>query len=310
MKNIALIGSAFGHGAQIVGTAKGPEYLKETYQLTEKLQSKNAEVFWHQIIKNQYDLSPVPHKGKHFNAVKEHAHQLAAALEKFVNSHSETFPVVLGGDHSGAIGTWSGIVQGLKAHQNFGLIWFDAHMDAHTAQTSPSKAYHGMPVSVLLGHGDDELGAIGDSKPKIKPEHLVLVGIRSYESEEAQLLQSLGVKIFTNEDVFRMGIKTVLEEAQAIVSQASAGFGISFDMDALDPYEAPGVGSPEPNGLTWGTIQEAFSEMIQNPHLKALEVVEFNPDLDQKDKTAELIVEMVGLIQNQRFQPIGLAANG
>lgn len=297
MNQLALIGSAFGFGAQIHATAQGPEYLQNTYHITDKLSALGIEAEWKSILKKDYDLTEVPTKGKHFNAVHEHATHLAEVLQAVVTDKSNPFPVVVGGDHSAAVGTWSGVINSLQAHQDFGLIWVDAHMDAHTAQTSPSKAYHGMPVSVLLGHGDEQLGFIGGAQPKIKPEHLVLIGVRSFEDEEAKLLSRLGVKVFTSQEVFEKGMQTVLEEALAIVSRAKKGFGISFDMDAIDPKEAPGVGSPEAQGLSWKEVEKSFPKLLQHPMLQALEIVEFNPELDLNNQTAEKVLQLIVMLK-------------
>ncbi len=294
MRDIAFIGSAFGHGAQITSTSLGPDYIKEQYNVVAKLAKHNIPSYWHKTIApTMQDLSCLPNKGKYFNAVLQHNQNLCSTTKKFIQTNNHDLPCIIGGDHSCAIGTWSGIIDGLNANENFGLIWIDAHMDAHNCETSPSKAYHGMPLSILLGRGDKELLNIGNSSPKIHPKHLVLIGVRSYESEEAEFLQSMGVKIFTSEDTVKMGLSTVFQQALSIVSKARHGFGISFDLDGIDPQEAPGVGSPETNGLIWNEVKECLPILFEHEKLKALEITEFNPERDLNDMTAEIILQTV-----------------
>lgn len=294
MRKIAFIGSAFGYGAQITATDLGPSYILNEYNLIDKMTDNDIRAYWHKsVIINNYDLSAQPNKGKHFNAVLEHNRELFSTTKQFIETNKKDIPIIIGGDHSCAIGTWSGIIDGLNAHKEFGLIWIDAHMDAHIYETSPSKAYHGMPVSVLLGRGDDNFLSIGNSPVKINPKHLVLIGIRSFEPDEEAFLNTMGVKCFTSEDVSQLGMKKVFQEALSIVEKAQHGFGISFDLDAIDPKEAPGVGSPEPNGLRWDQMKKNLSLLFKNPKFKALEITEFNPERDRNNLTADILFETV-----------------
>lgn len=209
--------------------------------------------------------------------------EVASALEK------KYFPITLGGDHSMAIGTWSGATQALNAAEEFGLIWFDAHMDAHTPQTSESGAYHGMPLACLLGRGEPTLCNIGSSAPKLKPEHLCLIGIRSYEEGEACLLKELGVRIFFMDEVKQRGIEAVVKDALAIARQAPKGYGLSMDIDAFDPAFAPGTGTREADGLLPEEALHAFRQFQGDPQLKALEIAEYNHHLGHDGITVRLI---------------------
>lgn len=292
MKKIGLIGSAFGHGAQIYTTSLGPGYLKEQYNLQQKLAQQKIICDWYKIVEPQtLNLKNEKEKGKNFHAVLEHSIMIFNVMKDFLQKQHSLFPVIIGGNHSAAIGTWSAIVDTLNAYEDFGLIWIDAHMDANNYETSPSKAYHGMPLSILLGRGDNEMLAIGRSPFKISPKHVVIIGPRSYEAGEAAFLHSKGVEIITTDEIHQQGIKTVFERALSIVSKAKNGFGISFDLDAIDPSEAPGVGSPETNGLHWKEVKNNLTLLFQAPQFKALEIAEFNPTLDKHNLTSDIIFE-------------------
>jgi arginase len=202
------------------------------------------------------------------------------------------FPLVIGGDHSCAIGTWSGVNAFLGGTGRLGLLWLDAHMDSHTFKTSPSKAIHGMPLACLLGYGDAKLTHVIYDRPKILPQDVCLIGVRSFESEEAALLQTLGVRIYFMDEIKKRGLQKVFREAVARVSQHTAGYGISLDMDVLDPSEEPGVGSPAPDGLHRMELLAAFKSANADRRLLALEVVEYNPHRDNNYKTAHAVREL------------------
>lgn len=271
-RQIKIIGCAFGFGAQIKETESGPEAIRAI--LPASLQERYEEI------------SPNP-EYKALEGVVNFCARLSHATKRAIEAGQ--FPIILGGDHSIAVGSWGGIA---KAVGEIGLIWIDAHMDSHTYETSPSKAYHGMPLAALLGYGDAALVSIG---AKLNPKHVTIVGARSYEPEEEALLKRLGVRIFYADEVHKRGIKAVLEDAKAIAIQAKDGFGVSLDLDFFDPADAPGVGSPEPKGFMPDEFMAALPVLL-DPHLKGFEVVELNPHRDEKGKTARIasgIVEAV-----------------
>jgi arginase len=206
--------------------------------------------------------------------------------------------ITLGGDHTAAIGTWSGAASAIKG--DLGLIWFDAHMDSHTFETTPSNNIHGMPLAVLLGHGESRLTHLISDKPKLKPEHVVLIGIRSFESGEAALLKKLGVTIFYMDDVKKLGMEKVIASAVEIVSKNTAGFGISIDLDGFDPVDAPGVGTPEADGVDAAEFLTYFSMIARHPKLIGADIVEFNPVLDKEQKTEKLAVELIEMMGASR----------
>lgn len=203
-------------------------------------------------------------------------------------------PLVIGGDHSVAIGTWSGVARALGEPP--GLLWIDAHLDSHTPSTSYSGAVHGMPLAALLGQGDKRLLDIGLSGSQIDSAHSVVFGARSYEPEELAFLQRRGVRLYLAEEIARLGFRICFAEALHAVAQATAGFGVSIDLDAVDPGLAPGVGSPEPGGLLSFDLIEAMREVAAMPGLQAVEIVEYNPDRDRHGATAALIADLIELL--------------
>lgn len=204
--------------------------------------------------------------------------------------------ITIGGDHSCAIGTWSGVAAALQNQGDLGLIWFDAHMDSHTPDTTPSNNVHGMPVACLLGHGDAALTQILTAHAKIKPENLCLIGVRSFESGEKKLLEDLKVRIFYMDEIEQRGLDVVIEEAVAIVSQKTSGFGISFDLDAIDPHSAPGVGSPAPDGIQPKPLLKAINSIQNHPQLLGLEIAEYNPNLDIEAQTQKFALELINAL--------------
>ncbi|MGH8507495.1 MAG: arginase, partial [Gammaproteobacteria bacterium] len=196
---------------------------------------------------------------------------------------------VIGGDHSCAIASWSAAASALRGP--LGLVWIDAHMDSHTPATSPSGALHGMPLAILLGFGPPELTDLLYPGAKLRPENVCLVGVRSYEPEEAELLHCLGVRVITMDEVRARGLMRSLGEAFAIVSCGTAVVGLSIDLDAIDPEDAPGVGTPARNGLRGLALVEGLRRLAPQPVL--VEIAEFNPLHDRKNKTARLVIDLL-----------------
>lgn len=191
---------------------------------------------------------------------------------------------VIGGDHSIAMGTWAGAKRSLSEPERLGLIWIDAHCDAHTHETTHTGNVHGMPVAALLGYGKEIYSCIGQKEP-IRPEDIVLIGVRDYEPEERQLLKSLGVDVYEMEEVSQRGFEEVFAQALSKIRGATNKYGLSVDMDGIDPFHAPGVGTPVPGGINPVALYKALSTCYQDSKLIGLEVVEFNPHLDSDGKT-------------------------
>jgi arginase len=288
MRNIAVIGAACGYGAQIHGCQDGPDVL-QSFGFLNRLNEAGIPYRWNDILRLPHDDYRAP-----LSSVSIFCAELAAKVGMAVSRGD--FPIVLGGDHSCAIGTWSGVRSAMPEQGRLGLLWIDAHMDSHTYATTPSSAIHGMPLACLLGHGDERLTHIASPLPKLLPENICLIGTRSFEEGEARLLQQLGVRIFFMDEIMRRGMESVWNEALAIVQNKTSGFGISLDLDVLDPIEEPGVGSPEPGGILKNKLIEMLGKLKANPDFLAMEIVEYNPYLDTEFVTAKAVCDLVAAI--------------
>jgi arginase len=232
---------------------------------------------------------PAPAGNDALTVVSTVAEELAGRTEELVARGR--VPLVLGGDHSCAIGTWKGAARALASRGSLGLIWIDAHMDAHTVLTTPSGRLHGMPLACLFGHGDPRLTAIAGGA-MLDPRRVCLVGVRSFEGGEAALLLRLGVRVFFMHEIARRGLHDVMTDALAIAGSGGA-YGISFDLDAVNPRDAPGVGSPAAGGIRGPDLLRAFSRIGRDPALAVLEVVEYNPPRDRGGATARLAADAI-----------------
>lgn len=288
--SLELIGFASGIAANNPDCALGPWYL---YYHPELFNALSLNVHWQTMIQSASST-----RGREALPLIEHnIEALSRAVLPFAK---DTQPFcVIGGDHSCAIGTWSAVAHANRYHGDIGLIWIDAHMDSHTPETSISQNMHGMPVAHLLGKGIKHLCELFDNSPKIKPENLCVIGIRSYEQAEAALLTHLGVTIYFMHDVQKRGLQTVLKEAFDHVSKTTCGFGISIDMDAIDPSDAPGVGCPEMNGIKGTALVSALRDTLDERPILGLELTEFNPMLDKDRKTAKLLVDLIQAVYSQ-----------
>jgi arginase len=202
---------------------------------------------------------------------------------------SGTRLLVLGGDHSCAIGTWSGVAQALSPQGRLGLIWVDAHLDAHTPESSPSHAPHGMPLAALLGYGSAAFTSLFGWTGKIPAENLVIIGARSYESDERRLLEALGVRIIYMEEVVQRGFEACFAQAQAIAAAGCAGWGLSLDLDGLDPADAPATGTPVHHGISLAEATAALRRCRGDARFVGLEIAEYNPLKDYGAKTARVV---------------------
>src|SRR5262245_43258526 len=220
------------------------------------------------------------------------AGELAGMVETALMEGS--IPVVLGGDHSVAIGSVSGLASVYrKQGKKVGIIWFDAHTDINTPDTTPSGNIHGMPLAVLLGRGVHELTHIAGFAPKVLPEHTVVVGARSVDPGERDLIKSLGLRVFTMSEIDSRGMADVIEEAIDIASRNTAGFHVTMDMDFLDPSYAPGVGTPERGGATYRESHLAMEKAADSGRVLSVEVTEVNPLFDNANQTGYLAVELI-----------------
>ncbi|MEI2719093.1 MAG: arginase [Gemmatimonadales bacterium] len=211
-------------------------------------------------------------------------------------------PVVLGGDHSLAAGSIAGVATALAERgERLGVIWLDAHADLNTPESTLSGNVHGMPVAHLLGHGDAGMASIARPAPAVRPEHLVIIGARDLDQAERTHAREYGVTIYTMRDIDERGLRTVLAEAIAAVSQGTTGLHVSLDLDFVDPRDAPGVGTPVRGGVTYREAHLAMEMLWDSGRVVSLDLVEVNPVLDSYNQTAELAVELMASAFGQRI---------
>jgi arginase len=215
---------------------------------------------------------------------EELANAVTAALQ------DEEFPLVLGGDHSIALGSITGVA---RVHRDVGVIWVDAHGDFNTHETTPSGNIHGMILGALAGLGHPRLTGVGGWSPKIHPQSIAIVGARDLDPKEQELLRQQAVHVFTMTDIDQRGMSEIMREAVQIASQGSHGFHLSLDMDSLDPREAPGVGTPVRGGLTYREAHLAMEVVAASGRMVSMDAVEVNPILDRENATAHLAVELI-----------------
>jgi len=225
--------------------------------------------------------------------------QIAAACDRLAAAVGETLargsvPLVVGGDHSVAIGSVSGVSRYFRERKKeIGLIWLDAHADMNTPESSPSGNVHGMPLACLVGMGPPELRDLAGFRPKIAPGHAVIVGLRNVDRTEKPQVRESGVHAFTMRDIDERGLGAVMEEAIRLATDGTAGFHLSLDMDFVDPADAPGVGTPVRGGVTYREAHLAMETICDSGGMVSLEVVEVNPAIDEVNRTADLAVELL-----------------
>jgi arginase len=226
-------------------------------------------------------------RAKYLTEIAEACWDVARRVHRTLEE--DYFPLLLGGDHSMAIGTAAGVSKFYRDRgQAIGLMWIDAHGDMNTPETSPSGNIHGMPFAATLGFGPEALTQIYGYAPKLAADHCVLIGVRSLDPREGHALRNSGVHVFTMRDIDEQGMRAVMEKSLAIASMGTAGFMISFDMDVMDPSEAPGVGTPVRGGLTFREAHLALEMIADSGKMLSLELVEVNPIIDIMNKTAIL----------------------
>ena len=203
-------------------------------------------------------------------------------------------PLVIGGDHSVAIGTIAGVSQHYRSRgEQIGVVWVDAHADMNTPETSPSGNVHGMPLACTIGMGPEELTHLFGYAPKVAPANVALVGLRNVDQLEKPHVRNSGVNTFTMRDIDERGMRAVMLDANRIASDGTAGFHLSLDMDFIDPQYAPGVGTPVRGGATYREAHLAMELICDSGRMLSMEVVEVNPVIDEVNRTADLAVELI-----------------
>ncbi|WP_372661806.1 arginase [Cohnella sp.] len=291
-QNISIIGVPINHGADSSGVELGPNALRSANILT-KLESLGYHVNdLGDLYVNRLLEASLP--GEKLKFIKEIMRVNSELCNLVADEISKgQFPLVIGGDHSIAIGTIKGVLQKVK---KLGVIWFDAHADANTEVTTFSGNIHGMSLAVALGYGHPDLVSIGGEEAKINPENVVIIGARSIDSGERIFLKEKGIRVFTMHDIDRFGMNDVMEKAIKIVTNNTDGVHLSLDLDGMDPSEAPGVGTPVSGGLSYRESHLAMEMLHESNALVSAEIVEVNPVLDINNKTARIAVELIGSV--------------
>ncbi len=231
-------------------------------------------------------------KARFLDAITRTCALLADRVEAGVKSGST--PLVLGGDHAQAMGTIAGLARGHKAKgERVGVVWVDAHTDMNTPDTSPTGNIHGMPLAALLGHGPSELTGLSGDEPALRPEDVVVIGARDVDAGEVGLVKELGVRVYTMSELDRRGTALCVAEAIEYVQEHTSGIHLSFDLDGVDPKDAPGVGTPVQGGLTLRESHLICEAVHRTGKLIGMEMVELNPTLDVRNKTGELAVWLI-----------------
>lgn len=244
------------------------------------------------VIKNMEELKVGDVHARYLAEIARAAKLAAGKVERIMTKGH--FPLVLGGDHSISVGTVSGIAAFCRARRKkLGLLWIDAHGDINTPETSPSGNIHGMPVASLLGEGPDMLTAIGGTAPKVNARNVALVGIRSLDEGEKVRLKRHGVQVHTMSDIDRSGIHRIMKKALARVTDGTDCVHVSFDLDAVDPTVAPGVGTPVKGGLDYREAHLIMELLHDSGVMTSLEMVEVNPILDDRNASGLFAVELV-----------------
>ena len=295
MKTLNIIGAGFGIGGFNHTSHVAPNAFQHSDAL-KQLQQEKIICHWLQTIDDRSFFDGPSTALKHEERLKI-VHQVNVLLAQLVFQQVQKQQrfCVIGGDHSSAIGTWSGAASALDG--DLGLIWIDAHMDAHTFQTTHTQNVHGMPVAALLGKGHEKLTQILTRQPKIKPENICLIGIRSFEREEANFLENSNVTVFSNKDVEQQGLETLLQRAHQQVTRNTAGFGFSIDLDGFDPEYAPGTGTPVAAGMDANDFCRIVTQWADDPKLLGFEIAEFNPHLDLDKITEKTMANIIRAFQ-------------
>ncbi|MFO7883413.1 MAG: arginase [Desulfobacteraceae bacterium] len=284
-RKISIIGVPMDFGQLHRGVDMGPAAARYTGLVSDlRLLGYRVEDFG-DVQVSVRDPGGDVKKKNYLKEIKYVCEQVYTAGRKAVQNDS--VPVFLGGDHSIAMGTFGGISHDLPA----GLIWIDAHADFNNFKTSPSGNIHGMPVAALTGHAEDVLVDIGRKGPKVDPENIVMIGIRQLDKEERSQLLKSGITVYTMRDIDEQGISAVANKAMMKFVHMKR-VHVSLDMDALDPVEAPGVGTPVPGGLTYREAHLLMEIISDSKKLVSMDLVEINPILDQANKTARLAVDL------------------
>jgi arginase len=292
--NIRIVGVPLDLGASRRGVDMGPSTLRIA-QLTDRLRALGHQVddIGNLRLPDRASIPGISAPLGYLPTISQVCRDLSITTAQAVRDGYS--PLVLGGDHSLAAGSVAGVATAYAEQgKKLGLLWLDAHGDLNTPSSTQSGNIHGMPVAHLLGHGDEEMARIACPWPAVRPEHVALVGIRDLDPPEREHAKQFGIRIFTMREVDERGLKAVMEDALALTARETDGVHVSLDADWIDPSEAPGVGTPVRGGATYREAHLAMEMVADAGRLVSMDVVEINPVLDHYNRTAELMVELVG----------------
>lgn len=289
-KNISMIGAPLDLGASLRGVSLGPDAIRYA-GIKERLERIGYNVKDEGNINvRKEEAFTVPGSNlKNLNVIVDANKELCEKVDTAMKKGN--FPLILGGDHSIAIGTIKGVLRNVK---KLGVIWFDAHGDINTDKTSPTGNIHGMPVASLLGYGVKDLKEIGGEEYKLDKKNFVFIGSRDLDAPERETMKELGMHVFTMHEVDKLGIVAVMEEAIRIASDGTDGIHVSFDMDVLDPEVAPGTGTKVKGGMEYREAHLCLELIAKTEKLVSAEFVEINPLLDHENMTGEAVVSLAG----------------
>jgi arginase len=300
-QNVSIIGFPMDLGADRRGVDMGPSALRIA-GLQTKLEALGYKVEDNgdikiEIMERQKIKNP---KLKYLDEIIKTSRLLAEKVERVLDNGD--FPICLGGDHSMALGTISGIASFCKKRKlRLGVIWIDAHSDMNTDETSPTGNIHGMPLAALMGLGCDELVNLLGFSPKLYPENCVLIGIRSIDEAEKVNIKKLKVPIYTMNDIDKIGIHRIIAKVLKQFREKVDHIHISFDVDSVDPSVAPGVGTPIPGGLSYREAHLLMETIAECGCMSSLEIAEVNPILDHKNQSATFTSELIASSMGQRI---------
>jgi arginase len=300
-RQVTLIGVPLDLGAGRRGVDMGPSAFRVA-GIDQRIRSLGYEVVDAGDLPVKIAETQVPGDPhlKYLKEIKEVCENLRDRVEALVAKGS--LPVVLGGDHSIAMGTLAGLSRHYHARkEKIGLVWFDAHADANTAETSPSGNIHGMPLAVALGLGAPSLVNLAGFSPMVDGSRAALVGIRDVDPAERPNVRASGIGAFTMRDIDERGMRAVMDEAIKRATSGTAGIHVSFDLDGMDPDYAPGVGTPAPGGLSYREAHLAMEMLADTGKVLSAELVEVNPILDNRNATAILGVELLASLLGKKI---------
>jgi arginase len=290
---IRMIGVPMDLGASRRGVDMGPSALR-VGGIAQHLKSIGHQIedIGNIIVKQPEEQHYGEKRAKYMAEIVETAKGLAQLVEKALEDGM--LPLVMGGDHSVALGTVAGVGSFFrKKEKRTGLIWLDAHADMNTPDSSPSGNIHGMPLAAIAGYGPDDLTQIAGTKPMVIPHNICMVGVRDIDAKERKIIKESGVHVFTMRDLDERGMREVMAEALRFAQDETDGISVSLDLDFVDPTDAPGVGTPVRGGVTYREAHLAMEMIADTKSVVSLEVVEVNPVIDQHNQTAMLGIELV-----------------